>query len=260
MIIQGLTHIEKTLDAHLEAHFDVYAAGSLFAPPDQALRGCSFSAARRFFFLHDGTGNLADQQYIVTHELTHLFTWNVFGRPASAMLSEGVAVYTGMSLIADSDHIPLEVSCKAYRQAGVLPSVLTDMSFQGHIRDLENYYTAGCFAQYLIETYGQEKFGQVYPTGDYLNVYDKSLVSLEAEWIAYLDNSPIPVPFDPGTLSDGIGSVRSAYDELFTDFVGTPAEMMAYRELDAARIALVEERFDAMKEHLTAFEQMMHGD
>ncbi len=134
------------------------------------------------------------------------------------------------------------------------------MSFQGHIRDLENYYTAGCFAQYLIETYGQEKFGQVYPTGDYLNVYDKSLVSLEAEWIAYLDNSPIPVPFDPGTLSDGIGSVRSAYDELFTDFVGTPAEMMAYRELDAARIALVEERFDAMKEHLTAFEQMMHGD
>ncbi len=257
MVMRGLNHIETVLNAHLEGDFDVYVAGTLFAPPDQALRGRSFSAARRYFFLHDGTGNPADQQYIATHELTHLFTWNTFGRPVSAMLSEGVAVYTGMTLIADSDHMPIDVFCAAYHQAGRLPRVSTSLSFQGHIRDLENYYTAGCFVQYLIETYGPEKFGQLYPTGDYVSVYGRPLVELEAEWIADLEAEDPSVPFDPADLIEAVESVSSAYDELFAGFTGTSAQMTAYHELDAARIALLEGRFDDVSKYLTAFRQQV---
>jgi len=257
MVTRGLGHIETVMNAHLEGRFDVYVAGGLFEPPDQALRGRSFSAARRYFFLHDGTGNPADQQYIATHELTHLFTWNVFGRPVSAMLSEGAAVYTGMELIADSDHMPIKTFCTAYHQAGRLPRVSTSLGFQGHIHDLENYYAAGCFVQYLIETYGSENFGQLYPTGDYAGVYGQSLAALEADWLVDLEANGPTVPFNPDNLIEAVDSVGTAYDELFTGFTGTPAQMAAYPELDAARIALLEERFNDVNAHLIAFDQRM---
>lgn len=257
MVARALAHIERKLAAHLNGHFDVYVAGSLFAPPDQALRGRSFSAARRVFFLYDGTGSPADQQYIITHELTHLFSWNVSGRPSSAMLSEGVAVYTGMTSIAGSHHVPIGVFCKAYYQAGKLPRVSTSLSFEGHIRDLANYYAAGCFVQYLIGAYGPEKFAQVYPTSDFINVYGKHLTALEEEWHAHLGTDDVSVPFEPDALISAVEAVSAAYDRLFSDFTGTATDLAAYLELDAARIALMEGRFSDVATHLAAFEKCM---
>ncbi|MGC9398130.1 MAG: LysM peptidoglycan-binding domain-containing protein [Anaerolineae bacterium] len=250
MLERGLAHIERSLQTNLSGTFDVYVAGSVFAPPNQALRGRSFSAARYYFFLHDGTGNPSDQQYIATHEMTHLFTWNTFGRPVSAMLSEGIAVYTGMTLIADSNHMPIETFCKAYRQAGQLPRVSGSPRFYGHIRDLENYYTAGCFVQYLVETYGPAAFGELYPTGDYTTVYGKSLSVLEQEWLAALDSNVEEVTFNPQELIDAVNAVSRAYSELFDGFSGTPEEQAAYEKVDQARIALLEGRFTDVDTHL----------
>ncbi|MBN1872754.1 MAG: LysM peptidoglycan-binding domain-containing protein [Anaerolineae bacterium] len=256
MVERGLAHIEASLDASLEGTFDVYVAGSIFAAPDQALRGRSFSAQRRYFFLHDGSGNDVDQQYIATHELTHLISWNVFGRPSSVMLSEGVAVYTGMSLVTGMSpaHMPIETFCMAYHQAGKLPQVSSGLRYQGHIRDLENYYAAGCFVQYLIETYGPEKFGKLYPTEDYTGIYDKSLAALEQDWIEQLDAE---VDFEPEDLITAVDAVADAYDELFVSFSGTPAEMAAYRELDAARIALLQGKLANVETHLMEFQSLL---
>ncbi len=250
LVMEGLTHIEDLLEASLEGHFDVYVAGSIFASPNQALRGRSFSAARRYFFLHDGTGNMADQRYIATHELTHLFTWNVFGQPVSAMLSEGVAVYTGMMLIADSDHMPIDVFCTAYHKAGKLPRVSTTLSFRGHIRDLENYYASGCFVQYLVETYGSQKFGQLYPTGNYSGVYGKRLVELEAEWISHLEYEGLALSFDVVELLQAVEIVKAHYNNLFGQFTGSSAEMSAYLRTDMARLALLEGKFEDISEYL----------
>lgn len=250
MLDRGLAHIERRLQANLSGTFDVYVAGSVFASPNQALRGRSFSAARHYFFLHDGTGNQADQQYIATHEMTHLFSWNTFGRPVSAMLSEGIAVHAGMTLIADSDHMPIETFCKAYRQAGQLPRVSGSLGFYGHIRDLENYYTAGCFVQYLVETYGPAAFGELYPTGDYTTVYGKSLSALEQEWLATLDSNVKDVTFEPQELIDAVNAVSRAYSELFDGFSGTPEEQAAYENVDQARIALLEGHFTDVDTYL----------
>ncbi len=250
MLERALAHLEATFETQLEGTFDVYVAGSLFAPPDQALRGRSFSAAWRYFFLHDSTGNATDQQYIAAHEMTHLFTWNAFGRPVSAMLSEGAAVYAGMTLIGDSDHMPIEQFCRAYYAADQLPRVSGSLRFEGHIRDLPNYYTAGCFVQYLVETYGAEKFGQLYPTGSYSTVYNKSLTALESEWLAAIEQEREPLPFEPPELLDAVDAVGTAYSDLFAGFSGTPAQMEAYRAVDAARIALLEGRFEDVAIHL----------
>ncbi len=244
MLSRALTHIETTLDAHMDESFDVYVAGSLFEPPDQELRGRSFSASRRYFFLHDGTGNAADQQYIATHEMTHVFAWNVFGRPVSAMLSEGVAVYTGMTAIEGSDHVSSQAFCRAYQVGGELPRVSSTLLFEGHIRDLANYYAAGCFVQYLIETYGTEKFGELYPTGDYARAYGKSLTALESEWRTALQASTVDPVLDPDRLLAATEAVADAYDELLTGFSADDAAWQSYLEIDAARIALLEGRFD----------------
>lgn len=242
MVTRALGHIESLLGVRLSGTFDVYVAGSLFAPPDQALRGRSFSARRQLFVLYDGTGNPADRQYIVTHELTHLVAWNTLGRPSSALLSEGLAVYSGMTHIAGSAHLPPEAFCTAYDQAGQLPRVSATLRFEGHIHDLPNYYAAGCFVRYLAETYGTEKLKALYPSGDYAGLYGRSLAELEREWVAYLRANPYPLPFPSGDLVRATTEVDRAYEGLFTRFSGTPEEFARYRRVDAARIALLEGR------------------
>jgi hypothetical protein len=244
MVARALDHIEQSLGVHLEGGLDVYVAGTLFAPPDQALRGRSFSARRQLFVLYDGTGNPADQQYIVTHELTHLVAWNTLGRPSSALLSEGLAVYVGMSHIAGSAHLPPEVFCTAYEQAGQLPRLSAALRFEGHIYDLPNYYAAGCFVRYLVDTYGMAKFGPLYPTGDYVGLYGHSLSELEADWTAHLRTHPSPLPFPPADLVRATDAVGQAYERLFAHFSGTEEEVSRYRRVDAARIALLEGRLN----------------
>jgi len=257
MIETALAHIENTLQVNLEGRFDAYAAGSLFAAPDTALRGHSFSTQRHFVFLYDGSGTPADRQYILTHELTHLMTWNTMGQPASVMLHEGVAVYVGLQLVEDKGHVPLDLFCAAYHQSGQLPSLSASPPFLGHIRNLDTYYAAGSFVQFMIQGYGTGRFAEVYHTGNYCGVYGKSLADLEAEWITDLESSEYALPFDSNELVDSVAQVASAYDRLFASFTGTLAQMAAYRELDRARMALLQGSLDDTATHLAAFDALM---
>jgi len=257
---QALDHIESILEVDLQGRFDAYVAGSLFGAPNLALRGRSFSSQRRFFFLHDGTGTPADQQYILTHELTHLTTWNTMGNPVSVMLHEGVAVYAGMKLVDGDGHVTIETFCAAYQEIGRLPRIAGAPSFRGHIRDLDTYYAAGCFVQYLIETYGPSAFADVYHTGDYHGNYGKGLGELEAEWLAALASSGITFSFAPERLASCVARVAAGYDRLFASFRGTSGEMEAYRELDRARMAVLYGRLDEADMHLTSFDELLGGE
>lgn len=257
MVQTSLDHIESTLQIKLEGRFDVYVAGSLFAPPNLSLRGRSFSSQRRFFFLYDDTGTPDDRQYILTHENTHTMTWNTMGRPISVMLHEGVAVYTGMTLVGDKGYLPINKFCAAYHQTGQLPRVSGHLSFQGHIRDLDTYYTAGCFVQYLIEQYGPEKFAEVYHTGNYTGIYGQSLADIEADWIAALEAANYSLSFNPDDLVYYVEEVGAAYDRLFTGFTVTETQMEAYQELDRARIALLQGHLNDVEKHLTVFENLL---
>lgn len=249
----GLDFLESFTGLRLESRYDVYVAGSNFEPPNRALRGITVSAYLKTFFLHDGTGNVDDQRYITTHELTHLFLWNTIGSPASPMLSEGVAVYTGMEMIQNSKHMPIETFCAAYLQAGALPSVSGTLSLAGHIFDLQNYYAAGCFVKYLVDTYGLDSFELVYHSGDYIGVYGKSLSSLESEWRVYLAAVLVPAELDPAELVSAVSDLASNYRIFFSGFTGNPRQLDAYRELDKARIALLQGDLAAMRDLLDTF-------
>lgn len=259
LVESALSHIEGKLDVRLEDDFDVYIAGSLFAPPDTALRGRSFSSERRNFYLYDDTGTPNERRYLITHELTHLVIWNTVSRPSSVMLHEGVAVYTGEEALAAAGFIPLAHFCAAYQQSGQLPPLSESRAYLGHIRDLDLYFASGCFVQYLIEEYGLSDFKQLFTSGDYPGIYGRTPSQLEQEWISTLEATSNELTFEAGDLVSSLSSLADAYDLLFDDFRGTSSQMAAYRELDQARIAVLQARFDEAQAHLQEFRQLLQG-
>lgn len=253
MVDTAITQIEGPLGIQLGGTFDVYVAESLFAGEDIALRGRSFSSQRRLFFLWDDTGDAADRQYIITHEATHTFTWNAIAQPASVMLHEGVAVFTGMPNYENAGYINLDDFCAVFHRAGRLPLPTGTMDFQGHIYDLTTYYSAGSFVRYLINTYGAEKFVQLYASGNYVAVYDKDLRTLQDAWLAQLDARALPADLDAAALIQYVDEVGRDYRQLFSSFTGTPAEMRAYRALDKARTSTLAGRFTDARTHLDEY-------
>lgn len=253
MVDAAVTQIEGPLGIHLDSTFDVYVAGSLFTGDDIALRGRSFSSQRRLFFLWDGTGDEADRQYIITHEATHTFTWNAIAQPATVMLHEGVAVFTGMPNYENAGYINLDDFCAVFHRAGRLPLPTGTMDFQGHIYDLTTYYSAGSFVRYLINTYGAEKFTQLYASGSYAAVYGESLRALQEAWLAQLDARELPAGLDADTLIQYVDEVGQNYRQLFANFGGTPAEMRAYRALDKARTSTLAGRFTDTRTYLDEY-------
>lgn len=238
LVAEILAHHEQLLGVTLGGQFDVYAAGTLFAPPDQTLRGHSFSRLRYFQVVVDNGIASAMQRYIVAHELTHLLAWNTFGVPSSVLLSEGLAVYAGLHFVGD-ELLALHDFCAAYAQAGALPRVSDDLAYQGHIRNLEHYYAAGCFVQFLIEQHGVAAFAQLYPTGDYASAYGQSLAELEAAWLAESAARPLPAQIDPAALVTAVAETKRVYLDLLTEFDGRPEQVDAYRQLDAQWAAIL---------------------
>lgn len=245
LVAQILAHHEQMLGVTLGGQFDVYATGTIFAAPDQALRGHSFSRYRYFQVVVDNHSASAAQRYIVAHELTHLLAWNTFGIPSSVLLSEGLAVYAGLDFVGDA-LFSLHDFCAAYSQAGALPHVSDDLAYLGHIRNLEHYYAAGCFVQFLIERYGATAFAQLYPTGDYVGVYGQSLAALEAEWLATTAARPISTALDPAALVTAVTETKRAYLELLASFDGRPEQVDAYRRLDAQWTTVLAGQFPAV--------------
>lgn len=238
LVVQILAHHEQLLGLTLDGQFDVYAAWTLFAAPDQALRGHSFSRLRYFQVVVDNTLTSPAQRYIVAHELTHLFAWNTFGVPSSVLLSEGLAVYAGLDFVGN-ELLSLHDFCAAYAQAGALPYISDDLAYQGHIRNLEHYYAAGCFVQFLIERHGVAALAQLYPTSDYAGVYGQTLAELEAEWLATTAARPISTALDPAALVTAVTETKRAYLDLLVNFDGRPEQVDAYRRLDAQWAAVL---------------------
>jgi LysM repeat protein len=259
----SLDHIERIFEERLSEHYDIYLAGSIFAPPDQGLSGRSYSGDFLYFLLHDGTGNADAQQYLLAKELAPLYMWNVFGPPASTMLREGVAVYTAMKFIEGSNHLPLELFCFALLEEGVLPSVTNTLRFAGQNYDLINSYAAGCFVGFLMETYDADALSAVYPEGNYAVVYGQPLESLEKDWIASLttfDESRYSIEVDSGELVALTSELMINYHSFMPSFTGSDAHINAYLLLDQARIAVLENQLTDARQLLDAHTSALAGN
>lgn len=255
LVQNALNNVQTIFGIDLAGRFTAYAAGTLFEPPNQYLRGRSFSSARETLFLYDGTGDAADQQYIIAHELTHLYMWNTFGVPSSVLLSEGAAVFSGMNAIATSDHLTLKNVCKLLYDAGALPNVSSELGFSGHNYDLANYYTAGCFVGYLVDKYSTSSIGQLYPNSNYGNVFGKSLVDLERDFEKSLSAQPAVQGIDPNAFATQMEKISKTYRSFFPAFAPTAKNLEAYRLLDHARLELLKGHLAESDRYLMLFNQ-----
>jgi LysM repeat protein len=252
-LVEGaLEHSQAVLGRRLGGRFDVYVAGTPFDAPYTPRRGYSLPAQGQLFLLYDGSGTPVERLYFTTYALAPLVLTRTLGAAASPLLAEGLAVHAGgQALAAASDRylLPGEF-CAAYQAAGRLPRVSRPLTFEGHLGHLDQYLAAGCFVGYLIETHGAEGFAELYLSGDYAAVYGRSLSRLESDWMAALREAAGALTFDPGELVEIAAQLDEAYAGLWADFEGTPGQFAVYERLDRARMALLQGRLGAAREHL----------
>jgi LysM repeat protein len=245
ILTEAFQFVEAEVSRAFDGSLDLYLAGSLFQDQEN-LRGFTQSGLYRSYLLVDGTGSLGEQTYLFAHEFTHIFAFHQWGRYHSPMVHEGLATYLPQQFLKErTDYLPLDQICAAIKGAGKLIPMTTLAGqsgygppyFEGHIRSFLYYNQSGCFVKYLIETYGLSLFADVFHSGDYAGVYGKSLVDLDLEFQAQIDEGIATV--DPQHFVSTVGAVAAAYDDYFIRTSrGQHANFQAYLTLDNARLAV----------------------
>lgn len=130
---------------------------------------------------------LANTQYSIPakHELTHYYAYKIWGRPFDNWLSEGLAVY------CDNKWYNCQVDSLAKHLKDnnrLFKLTLLKKNFYS-LNPMIAYPELGSFTSFLLSTYGQMKFKELWLTGfaKISSVYRKSLKDLEREWLQYLD-------------------------------------------------------------------------
>jgi LysM repeat protein len=238
----ALARVEATLGVSLNGTFDIYVAGTLYEEPNAHLRGMSISKDRRLFVLLDGSGDEAENAYLVTHEMTHLVAWNTLGIPSSTMLSEGLATYVGKPALEEGGYLSYDQLCLGAYAAGQMSSMAAIeqdwQAFQGHIRYRFNYFGSACFVQYLVDNYGIDSIRRLYHTSDYTTIYGESLAALDSDWQAALAARQSELTIDPEALVKNTEDVTAVYAYVLGNYNGTSNMHRAYALADQARLAL----------------------
>lgn len=236
------TYIQAQLGKPFPAAIDVYLAGTLFAI-NPALQGLTQSGQYRSFILVNGAFHPGEEQYIITHELTHIAATHLLGVASSAMLHEGLAVnLPQVYLTQQAGYLPHTEICAAtlgtpeFKTATQMHDFsYSSTGFGGHIRNFFHYNLSGCFVAYLLQTYGLEKFDMVYESGDYVRVYGNSLAELDQEWQSWLTS--VPVSVNSQQLINTVNNVALAYQTyLAASSGGVHANWNAYLHLNRARL------------------------
>lgn len=128
---------------------------------------------------------------VMKHELAHALTadWHPFLK-----VSLKIGLHEGIAVAADWSEGKLTAHqwSRAMQQLDIAPemSQIMGLGFWGQASG-QSYTLAGSFVRFLIERYGVEKAKRVFPTGNFEEVYGKSLAELEGEWNEFLQTVPL---------------------------------------------------------------------
>jgi hypothetical protein len=119
------------------------------------------------------------------HEIVHIYAPNT-----NRFLAEGLAVYLHTKLAGNPAFPDFGEDLRRLAVRGLsgvesldaLHSVRTPRPLGTVMEERTAYILAGSFVGFVIERYGLTLFRQVYETGNYEQVYGKSLGTLEQEW------------------------------------------------------------------------------
>jgi hypothetical protein len=133
---------------------------------------------------------------IMAHEFVHQLEQDRYGPAhlsADLILSEGAATW-GAGEYWLGPHSDFRSMVREQRANGLFYPLATHYNGLGIAAMNALYYQWASFVDFLITTYGREKFDRLYVSGhgapgsaDYAGVYGKGLDELEREWVAWLD-------------------------------------------------------------------------
>ena len=119
------------------------------------------------------------------HEIVHIYAPNT-----NRFLAEGLAVYLHAKLAGNPAFPNFGVDLRRLAVRGLagvesldaLNGVRTPQRLGTVMEEKTAYILAGSVVGFVIERYGLASFRRVYETGNYEEVYGKSLGTLEQEW------------------------------------------------------------------------------
>jgi tetratricopeptide (TPR) repeat protein len=127
------------------------------------------------------------------HELVHA-TSSELGIPVLNVsplsgLTEGLA----MAVEWDWGSRTLHEYAAGMKQLNLMRDINSLLSVTGFMSQASSvsYVLCGSFCRFLMDTYGVERFKQVYRYGNFEKVYGKSLNDLQTEWMSFLSTIPV---------------------------------------------------------------------
>jgi hypothetical protein len=174
-----------------------------FEPPQTgicAIRGLTLSNQRTIRMFYGPGSNLRNIEAILAHEFVHQLQHDYYGARdhlrSDIILLEGMAMWGSSPYYLDDSGQPqYHANARTAMQEDILLPLTTSLQADCRTSTRNFIYDQwGSFVEYLLLTYGRERFDAVYansagrPPGSasYEAVYGKSLAQLEAEWLAWL--------------------------------------------------------------------------
>lgn len=152
---------------------------------------------------------------VLTHETIHLLDQQISIKSRLTFLAEGLAVWGSGGHYKPEELSPRAAALVATGRYIPLHQIIDNFY---PVQHEIGYLEAGAFVQYLVDTYGWEKFKQLYsrlPAADDGNnaerlsqslqvEYGKSLEQIEQEWLTMLGE----IPLDRNVVADLNGTIR----------------------------------------------------
>jgi hypothetical protein len=232
-------YAENTFGREFEQVFDVYAAGSPFAV-NPALR--SFvSAEGEVFVLFDGAGDVTDVNFHISYALAKAWLVQMWGESPKPFVAEGMALAAADRRVKRFERLSLCDISKAYSEVGLLSDINRgELELDVLLFDYADNALAGCFAEYLLNSFQPEELGVLYQSGDFSAGSGNTWQTEEASFQGWLDE------YEPERLIEYEG-FTAAFDQLtdfnkrfFPDFIVYGDQTLSiYYSLDQARLALL---------------------
>ena len=152
---------------------------------------------------------------VLTHETIHLLDQQISIKRRLTFLAEGLAVWGSGGHYKPEDLSPRAAALVATGRYIPLPQIIDNFY---PVQHEIGYLEAGAFVEYLVDTYGWEKFKQLYSRLQASNdgndaerlsqslqvEYGKSLEQIEQEWLTMLSE----IPLDRNVVADLNGTIR----------------------------------------------------
>jgi len=253
-------HAENVFGREFDEQFHVYAAGSPFAV-NPALRSY-VTADGEVFVLFDGAGDVTDVNFHIGYALAKAWLGQMWGDSPQPFVAEGMALAAADRHVSRFERLSLCDITKAYSEVGLLPDINGgEMELDVLLFDYANNALAGCFAEYLLDTYEPEALRVLFQTGDFAADSGNSWQAEETSFQRWLDK------YAPERLIE-YEAFTTAFDQLtvmnkafFPGFLAYGDQTLSiYYSLDQARLALLRNDLPAAEFYLANAEVLLALD